>query len=123
MGLLDIFDKIQFRSDVASCYSNPLNSDPSFLCLLYLVYSIGIVLASPIPGSPEDTMIKRLRSHEQDWAELFYQKAKHLDDPTHGLEDAGLWAIRALVLMSVYMLSIFRRNASYGYYGKYIVYS
>ena len=100
------------------CYSDPLHVDPSFLCLLYLVFAIGLVLAVPVPGTPEDHIIKRLRSDDQEWAERFYRSAKLLGDPVSGFEDADFWSIQALLLMSVYMLSISKRNAAYAYYGR-----
>ncbi len=99
------------------CYSDPLSADASWLCLFYLVFAIGLVMASPLPGSPEDIIIQKLRNERIDRAELFYSDAKNIADPSSGFEDAGFWSIQALTLMSVYMLAISKRNAAYAYYG------
>ena len=101
-----------------SCYTDPLNVDPSWLCLLYLTFAIGLVMASPIPGTREYTVVEKLRAEPIDRAEVFYFDAKNLSDPSTGFEDAGFWSIQALTLMSVYMLAVSKRNAAYAYYGK-----
>jgi len=76
-------------------------------------------MASPISGTPEDAVIRKLRAERVDRAEIFYSDAKNLSDPTSGFEDAGFWSIQALTLMSVYMLVVSKRNAAYAYYGSY----
>jgi hypothetical protein len=97
---------------------DPLTVSSNDLCLLYLVFAIGLVLATPFPGTREDTIIKRLRSEQFDRAEVFFRSAKFLGDPLSGFEDADFWSVQALSLMSIYMLSVSRRNAAYAYYGK-----
>lgn len=74
-------------------------------------------MASPQPGTPEDAIIRRLRAEPFDRAELFYENAKELRDPSTGFEDSGFWSIQALTLMSLYMLAVSRRNAAYAYHG------
>jgi hypothetical protein len=101
-----------------TCYTDPLSVDPSWLCLLYLTFAIGLVMASPVPGTREYAVIQKLRSEQMDRAEVFYSDAKNLGDPSAGFEDAGFWSIQALTLMSVYMLAISKRNAAYALYGK-----
>jgi hypothetical protein len=101
------------------CYSDPLSVDPSWLCLLYLTFAIGLVMAAPLPGSREDAIIQKLRAEQIDRAEVFYSDAKHLGDPSTGFEDAGFWSIQALTLMSVYMLAVSKRNAAYAYHGEF----
>lgn len=101
------------------CYTDPLSTDPNWLCLLHLMFAIGLVMASPAPGSHEDSIINRLRADQSvDRAEMFYANAKNLSDPSTGFEDSGFWSIQALTLMSVYMLVVSRRNAAYAYYGR-----
>jgi hypothetical protein len=100
-----------------NCYTDPLSVDPSWLCLLYLMFAIGLVMAAPAPGSQEHAIIQKLRAEPVDRAEVFYSDAKLLADPSSGFEDAGFWSIQALTLMSVYMLAVSRRNAAYAYYG------
>jgi hypothetical protein len=64
-------------------------------------------------------VIERMRSDKKnDWAEMFYRSAKLLGDPVSGFEDADLWSVQALVLMSIYTLAISKRNAAYAYYGE-----
>lgn len=74
-------------------------------------------MASPLPGSQEDAIIQKLRDSPVDKAEMFYLNAKELCDPSAGFEDAGFWSIQALTLMSVYMLTVSKRNAAYAYHG------
>ncbi|KAK8124663.1 fungal-specific transcription factor domain-containing protein [Apiospora kogelbergensis] len=82
-----------------------------------MVFAIGLVMARPRPGSPEDSIVERLRSDKKvNRAELFFRNAKSLADPVSGFEDADFWSIQALLLMSLYMLSVSKRNASYAYY-------
>jgi hypothetical protein len=116
-GLVEVFDKKSFRASFDSCYSNPLSADPAFLCHLYLIFAIGLVLATPEPDTPDDVVIKRLRSSPFDQAELFFRSAKCLGDPLSGFEDADFWSVQALLLMSVYMLAVSKRNAAYAYHG------
>lgn len=118
MGLIDVFDRQIFLASVESCYTDPLRADSCTLCLLYLVFAIGLVLANPAADTEEARIIDGMRSDKRaDWAEVFYRSAKLLGDPVSGFEDADLWSVQALVLMSVYTLAISKRNAAYAYYG------
>ncbi|KAB5570143.1 fungal-specific transcription factor domain-containing protein [Coniochaeta sp. 2T2.1] len=118
MGLVDVFDKQEFMASVESCYTDPLHVDTCTLCLLYLVFAIGLVLANPASDTEEFKIVERMRGEKKtDWAEMFYRSAKLLGDPVSGFEDADLWSVKALVLMSVYTLAISKRNAAYAYYG------
>ncbi|KAH7418129.1 fungal-specific transcription factor domain-containing protein [Cadophora sp. MPI-SDFR-AT-0126] len=117
-GLIEVCHRKTFLTSLEQCYTDPLSIDPSWLCLLHLVFAIGLVMASPVPGSPEDFIIKKLRADRSvDRAEMFYANAKHLSDPFTGFEDSGFWSIQALTLMSVYMLAVSRRNAAYAFHG------
>lgn len=113
-----MFDRALFRTQVNECYDDPLNAEPSVLCTLYMVFAIGLVLARPTPGSEGEVAIARLRADNKvNRAEFFFRNAKSLADPVSGFEDADFWSIQALLLMSLYMLSVSKRNASYAYHG------
>lgn len=101
------------------CYSDPLSVDPAWLCLLNLVFAIGLVLATPSLGSPEDIVINKLRGGDTDRSEIFYFNAKSYQDPVIGFEDAGFWSIQALLLMAVYMLTVSKRNTASAYFGRH----
>lgn len=116
-GLVELFNRKDFIATFDKCYANPLSVDPSWLCLLYLTFAIGLTMACPTPGTEEDEIIKRLRNECSDRAEIFYMNARHLGDPERGFEDNGFWSIQALTLMSIYMLAVSKRNAAYAYYG------
>ncbi|KAI1127512.1 fungal-specific transcription factor domain-containing protein [Nemania abortiva] len=116
-GVIEVFNKHTFLKSVDECYKDPLCVSPSLLCLLYLVFAIGLVMAAPFPGSDEAAVIDKLRSERANRAEAFFRNAKSLADPVSGFEDADFWSIQALLLMSIYMLAISKRNASYAYYG------
>lgn len=75
------------------------------------------MLATPPAGSPEAMIIQKLRSEEFDRAEMFFHNAKSLKDPSTGFEDAGFWSVQALLLMTLYTLTVVKRNAAYAYYG------
>ena len=102
-----------------ACYSDPLTTDPSWLCLLNLVFAIGLIMATPAHGTPSAIVITKLRSDTLDRAEVFYLNAKSLNDPTTGFEDADFWSVQALLLMTLYMLAVSKRNAAYAYFGRY----
>ncbi|KAI0388637.1 hypothetical protein F5Y17DRAFT_190133 [Xylariaceae sp. FL0594] len=114
-GLVEIFNKQAFLRSVEVCYTDPLDVKPWFLCLMYLVFAVGLVMAAPSPESDEAKVIANLRSKNR--AELFFRNAKSLADPVTGFEDADFWSIQALLLISLYMLGVSKRNAAYAYYG------
>lgn len=107
-----------FLQSVEECYNEPLRISEPLLCILNLVFAIGLVTARPIQGTSEATVIQNLYSEPIDRAELFFRNAKDLYDPVSGFEDADFWSIQALLLMSLYMLIISRRNTSYVYMGE-----
>jgi hypothetical protein len=116
-GLVEIFNRASFVKKMDACFNDPLSIDSTYLCLLYLTFAIGLVMATPSPGSGEEEAIKRLKSAPFDRAEVFFRSAKCLADPVSGFEDADFWSVQALSLMSVYMLAVSKRNAAYAYYG------
>src|SRR4051812_4673360 len=117
-GLIEVFNPDAFLKDVEKCYANPLGVEADWLCLLNLTFAIGLVMATPLPGTEEETIIENLRAEPVDRSEVFYSNAQHLSDPTTGFEDAGFKSIQALALMSVYTLTVSKRNAAYAYYGE-----
>ncbi|CAO2653218.1 Nn.00g026290.m01.CDS01 [Neocucurbitaria sp. VM-36] len=116
-GLLQVFERDRFLEDLETCYSDPLLVEPSWLCLLYLVFAIGLTMATPLSGSPEALIIDKLRSEHLDRAEVFYLNAKSLNDPMTGLEDQDFWSVQALLLMAVYMLAKSKRNTAFALLG------
>ncbi|OAL52915.1 hypothetical protein IQ07DRAFT_503465 [Pyrenochaeta sp. DS3sAY3a] len=116
-GLLYVFERDHFFEDLERCYTDPLAVETSWLCLLNLVYAIGLTMATPLSGSPEALIIDKLRSAHLDRAEVFYLNAKSLNDPMTGLEDQDFWSIQALLLMSFYMLAKSKRNTAFALLG------
>jgi hypothetical protein len=116
-GLLQIFDRDCFMEQLDRCYSDPLSVESSWLCLLNLVFAIGLTMATPLSGSPEALVIHKLRSEHLDRAEAFYLNAKSLNDPITGLEDQDFWAVQALLLMCFYMLAKSKRNSAFALLG------
>lgn len=89
------------------------------LCRIYLVLAIGLVMATPAPNSIEYAIVSRLRAEPVNRAEMFFRSAKSLGDPASGFEDADLWSVEALSLMSIYMLAVTKRCAAYALHGEY----
>ncbi|KAF2476918.1 uncharacterized protein BDR25DRAFT_339021 [Lindgomyces ingoldianus] len=116
-GFLQVFDRQKFLEDLERCYSDPLSTEPSWLCLLNLVFAIGLTMATPLSGSDEALVIEKLRSEHLDRAEVFYLNAKSLNDPLTGFEEEDFWSIQALLLMSVYMLAKSKRNTAFALLG------
>ncbi|RYP45923.1 hypothetical protein DL768_007791 [Monosporascus sp. mg162] len=116
-GFVQVFNKKSFLESMEECYGDPLSVNSSMLCLLYLVFAIGLVLARPVQGSAEEAVIGKLRSERVSRAELFYRNARVLADPVSGFEDADFWSVQALLLTSLYMLAVSKRNAAYAYHG------
>lgn len=115
--MIEVFERNSFAQKLETCYKDPMAAEPTFLCLLYIVLAIGLLLATPVPGSEEDKILQKLQAGHADRAEQFFKSAKRLGDPTSGFEDADFWSVQALLLMSVYMLTKTKRNAAYAYHG------
>ena len=99
-------------------YADPLSASTYSTCHLFLVLAVGLLISAPQPGSREEGIIRRLYSAKQDMAELFFRSAKSMCDPAYGFEDADFWSIQALCLMTVYMLTVSKRNTAYAYLGE-----
>lgn len=100
-----------------ACYTDPLKVQPTEVCHVFLTFAIGLVMATPTPGTPEDGIVRRLRSEAINRAEIFFRTAKSMGDPVFGFEDADLTSVQALTLMAIYMLAVSKRNAAYNYIG------
>lgn len=116
-GLLQVFDRNRFMEELVACYADPFHVKPPWLCLLNMVFAIGLTMATPLSGSPEALVIDKLRSEHLDRAEVFYLNAKSMNDPMNGLEDQDFWSVQALLLMSVYMLAKSKRNTAFALLG------
>src|ERR1700753_1941338 len=115
--MLNIFGRDVFMSALDSSYEDPLAIEPAWLCHLNLVFAIGLLLATPPPGSEDAEVITRLRDHHKDLDEQFYLNAKSVNDPLTGFEDADFWSTQALLLMAVYMLTKSKRNTAFALLG------
>ncbi|CAI6333834.1 unnamed protein product [Periconia digitata] len=116
-GILQIFGRQQFSEQLDSCYADPLSIEPPWLCLLNLVFAIGLTMATPLSGSSDALVVEKLRSEHLDRAEVFYLNAKSLNDPITGFEDQDFWSVQALLLMSFYMLAKSKRNTAFALLG------
>ena len=113
-----MFDRKAFLAEFEACYKDPLSASNYFLCHLFLVLALGLLLAAPAPGSREEGIIQKLLSSKMDRAELFFRSAKSMCEPDSGFEDADFWSVQALSLMTFYMLAVSKRNRAYAYLGK-----
>ncbi|KAK4157989.1 fungal-specific transcription factor domain-containing protein [Chaetomidium leptoderma] len=116
-GLIEILDRSSFLRLVEDCYRDPLSSSNDFLCSLYLVLALGLLLAAPAPGSHEEVVVQKQLTAQPDRAEVFFRSARSMCDPGAGFEDADFWSIQALSLMTIYMLIVSKRNTAYAYLG------
>lgn len=117
--MLHLFDERSFKQRVERTYQNPLAAEQSWMCILYLVFAVGLQLrsASPQPSPKDAAILKRLLSDKFDRSELFYLGARHLKDSASGIEDGDFASIQALLLMTLYMLSVGKRNTAWAYIG------
>lgn len=116
-GLIEVFDRKEFLNSVESVYRDPLSANNYFLCHLFLVLALGLLLAAPAPGSKHEAIIQKVLAAKMDRAELFFRSARSMCDPDSGFEDADFWSVQALSLMTVYMLAVSKRNRAYAYLG------
>ncbi|KAK0734711.1 fungal-specific transcription factor domain-containing protein [Lasiosphaeria miniovina] len=116
-GIMEVFDKQSFMASVDACYRYSSAASNYFLCHLFLVFALGLLFATPVPGSPEEAVIEKQLSAGPDRPELFFRSARYMSDREAGFEDADFWSIQTLSLMTVYMLSVSKRNRAYAYLG------
>lgn len=62
-------------------------------------------------------ILKRLDASPDDRAEMFYLNATYHNDPVHGFEDGDITSIQALLLITVFMLTVAKRNAAWAFFG------
>lgn len=117
---MQIFDREAFVQEASRIYENPLQAEQSRLCILNLVFAVGLQLTrgSAAQGFRESKILKRLNVGSVDRAEVFYLNATHLSDPLSGFEDGDITSIQALLLITVFMLTVAKRNAAWAYFGK-----
>ncbi|KAK1831782.1 activator of stress genes 1 [Podospora conica] len=116
-GIIEVFDRKTFVDEVEASYRDPLSASNHSLCLLFLVLALGLILATPTPGSRQEAIIKKLLAGKPDRAELFFRSARSMCDDDSGFEDADFWSIQALSLMTMYMMVVSKRNRAYAYLG------
>ncbi|KAL1989310.1 hypothetical protein VTN96DRAFT_72 [Rasamsonia emersonii] len=118
-GVMHLFDERSFKQRLERTYQNPLAAEQSWMCILNLVFANGLQLraTSPQPSPAEAAILKRLQSDKFDRSEMFFLTAKHLKDSTSGFEDGDFASIQALLLMTLYMLSVGKRNTAWAYFG------
>ena len=115
--MIQVFDRESFLKTVDTIYADPLSAKPNALCLLNLVFAIGLMTATPRPESAEAATIEKLWNEHIDRAELFYLNAKSLSDPMTGFEDADFWSVQALLLMTIYFLCKSKRQTAFALLG------
>lgn len=116
-GFIEVFHREAFLQTVEDCYNDPLSITQKDLCRLNLVLAIGLVIACPLQGTEAGVVIQKLHREPINRAELFYRNARDLYGPATGFQDADFWSVQALLLMSLYLLAVSGRNASYIYVG------
>ncbi|KAL1846555.1 hypothetical protein Plec18170_009134 [Paecilomyces lecythidis] len=118
-GIMHIFDEYTFKQKVDRTYHNPLVAEPSWLCILNLVFANGLQLrsANSQRSASEAAILQRLNSDKVDRSEMFFMAAKHFRDPVSGFEDGDFASIQALLLMTLYMLTAAKRNTAWAYFG------
>ncbi|KFY96637.1 hypothetical protein V500_02371 [Pseudogymnoascus sp. VKM F-4518 (FW-2643)] len=119
VGTIHIFDREAFTHEVNSIYDNPLQTKQSRLSILNLVFAVGLqlMISSTVPTLRERQILERLDGGSVSRAEMFYVNATHLNDPVSGFEDGDITSIQALLLVTVFMLTIAKRNAAWAYFG------
>lgn len=115
---MDLFNRADFERAAVASLNEPFIAKPKLLCLMYLTFAVGLILATPGERSKEAQIIERLRQTGFDVAENFFRNTRRLVDPLTIQENADFWSVQILYLMSIYMLSISRRNAAHSYLGK-----
>ncbi|OIW22880.1 putative fungal-specific transcription factor [Coniochaeta ligniaria NRRL 30616] len=119
IGILYVLDREACAREVAQIYENPLGVDQSRLSILNLLFAVGLQMtrSSAAHSFRESQILKRLDAGPVDRAELFYLNATHLNDPISGFEDGDITSIQALLLITVFMLTVAKRNAAWAFFG------
>ncbi|KAB5540453.1 putative fungal-specific transcription factor [Coniochaeta sp. 2T2.1] len=119
VGILYVLDREACAREVAQIYENPLAVEQSRLSILNLVFAVGLQMIRSSTGHSfrQSLILKRLDASPVDRAELFYLNATYLHDPMQGFEDGDMTSIQALLLITVFMLTVAKRNAAWAYFG------
>jgi hypothetical protein len=106
-------------NEVSKIYENPLQADQSRLSILNLVFAIGLQLtrSSAAHSDRDNQILQRLDVGKFNTAEMFYINATHFNDPMCGFEDGDIVSIQTLVLITLFMLTVAKRNAAWAYFG------
>lgn len=117
--MIHIFDREAFSNEVAAIYTNPLHAEQSRLSILNLVFAVGLQLtrSSAAHNFLENQILKRLDGGNIDRAETFYLNATHFNDALSGFEDGDITSVQGLLLITVFMLTVAKRNAAWAYLG------
>lgn len=117
--MIYIFDRGSFSNEVAAIYANPLQADQSRLSILNLVFAVGLQLTktSATHSFRENEILKRLDGGNIDRVETFYLNATHFNDGLSGFEDGDITSVQGLLLITVFMLTVAKRNAAWAYLG------
>jgi hypothetical protein len=62
---------------------------------------------------PRGKILERLEARDVKRAEIFFLTAKHLRDPVCGLEDGNFGAVQSLLLVTIFMLTVAKRNTAW----------
>lgn len=76
-------------------------------------------MSSAVSSLRERQILERLDGGSVSRAEMFFVNATHLNDPVLGFEDGDITSIQALLLVTVFMLTIAKRNAAWAYFGSF----
>lgn len=77
------------------------------------------MMSSDVSSPRGRQILERLDGGSVSRAEMFYVNATHLNDPVSGFEDGDITSIQALLLVTVFMLTIAKRNAAWAYLGSF----
>lgn len=118
-GMLYLFDEGWFKQRLERTYQNPLAAEQQWMCILYLVFAIGLQLRTHLanPSPRETAILRRLQPDEVDRSQMFFLGARHLNESMSAVEDGDFTSIQILLLMTWYMLSVGKRHTAWSYIG------
>lgn len=79
-----------------------------------------MTMSSPMHSFRGSQILRRLNGNDTNRADMFYLNATHLKDPVSGFEDGDITSIQALLLITVFMLTVAKRNAAWAYLGAFV---
>lgn len=119
MGTIKIFDREAFIQEVGSIYDNPLHAKQSRLSILNLVFAVGLqfLRSSAVSSLKDRQILERLDGGSVNSAEQFYVNATYLNTSTSAFVDGDITSIQALLLVTLFMLNMAKRNTAWAYIG------